>query len=146
MANRKRSWVIWGLLGSLAIGIAEFVTELGTAKVDGFTFTFFVYLMYVPILLIFMAVDKNGRRFEKLKNQSSLLFTIVGIFFIEAGLIAIALAYQHGLASLVSPVVALHMLITAVLATLFLKEKLSTLQKTGILFTLIGVSVIGISS
>lgn len=144
--NRKRPWIIWGLLGSLAIGIAEFVTKLATLQVDGFTFTFFVYLMYIPPLLIFMAIDKNGRKFEKLKNKSSLLYTVIGIFFIETGLIAIALAYQYGQASLVSPVVSTHMLITALLATFFLKERLLTVQKIGILVTLIGVSVIGIWS
>ena len=144
--NRKRLWAIWGLLGSLAIGIAEFVTKLATLRVDGFTFTFFVYLMYIPPLVIFMALDKTGRKFEKLKNRSSLLYTLIGIFFIEAGLIAIALAYQHGKASLVSPVVSTHMLITALLAAFFLKERLLTIQRIGILFTLIGVSVIGIWS
>ncbi|OGH38089.1 MAG: hypothetical protein A3B44_04325 [Candidatus Levybacteria bacterium RIFCSPLOWO2_01_FULL_38_21] len=144
--NRKKLWVIWGLLGSLAIGIAEFVTKLATLRVDGFTFTFFVYLMYIPPLIIFMAFDKNGRKFEKLKNKSSLLYTLIGIFFIEVGLIAIALAYQYGQASLVSPVVSTHMLITALLAAFFLKERLLTIQKIGILVTLIGVSVIGIWS
>ena len=144
--NRKRLWVIWGLLGSLAIGIAEFVTKLATLRVDGFTFTFFVYLMYIPPLIVFMFFDKGGRKFKNLKNKQGLAYTIIGIFFIEAGLIAIALAYQYGLASLVSPVVATHMLITAVLAVIFLKEKLSAIQKIGILLSLIGVSVIGIWS
>ena len=144
--NRNRLWVLWGLLGSLAIGIAEFVTKLATLKVDGFTFTFFVYLMYLPPLVIFMVLDKNGRKFEKLKNKSSLLYTVIGIFFIEVGLIAIALAYQYGKASLVSPVISTHMLITALLAAFFLKERLLTVQKVGILVTLIGVSVIGIWS
>lgn len=144
--NRNRLWVLWGLLGSLAIGIAEFVTKLATLRVDGFTFTFFVYLMYIPPLVILMALDKKGRKFEKLKNRSSLLYTVTGIFFIEAGLIAIALAYQHGQASLVSPVVSTHMLITALLAAFFLKEKLLSIQRIGILVTLIGISVIGIWS
>src|SRR3989344_3513347 len=144
--NRNKLWILWGLLGSLAIGIAEFVTKLATLQVDGFTFTFFVYLMYIPPLLIFMAIDKNGRKFEKLKNKSSLLYTVIGIFFIEVGLIAIALAYQYGKASLVSPVISTHMLITALLAAFFLKERLLTVQKVGILVTLIGVSVIGIWS
>ncbi len=144
--DKKKLWLVLGLLGSLAIGIAEFVTKLATLRVDGFTFTFFVYLMYIPLLVIFMAFDKGGRKFKKLKDKSSLLYTIVGIFFIEAGLIAIALAYQHGRASLVSPVVASHMLITAVLAVLFLKEKLLSIQRVGILFTLVGVSIIGIWS
>ena len=61
-------------------------------------------------------------------------------------MIAIALAYQYGQASLVSPVVSTHMLITALLAAFFLKERLLTIQKIGILVTLIGVSVIGIWS
>jgi uncharacterized membrane protein len=146
VVNKKKLWVIWGLVGALAIGIAEFVTKLATNKVDGYTFTFFVFLMYIPALLLFMAIDRKGRKFEKLKNQASLLFTIMGIFFIETGLIAIALAYQHGQASLVSPVVSTHMLITALLAVFFLKERLLTIQRIGILFTLIGVSVIGIWS
>ena len=139
-------WIFWGLVGSLAIGTAEFVTKLATLLVDGFTFTFFVYLMYVPPLLIFMILDKKGRKFNQLKNVSSLFNTLIGIFLIEAGLIAIALAYQHGLASLVSPVVATHLLITAVLATYILKEKLLRIQKIGILLNLIGISIIGISS
>ena len=81
-----------------------------------------------------------------LTNRSSLIFTIIGIFFIELGLIAISLAYQYGLASLVSPIVASHMLITVVLAVIFLKERLLPIQKIGVLLTMIGVIVIGISS
>jgi len=146
VVSKNKLWIVWGLFGSLFIGIAEFVTKLATLRVDGFTFTFFVYIMYLPLLIIFIVFDKGGRKFEKLKNKSSLIHTFIGIFFIEAGLIAIALAYQYGVASLVSPVVSTHMLITAVLAVIFLKEKLLAIQKIGVLFTLIGVSVIGIWS
>ena len=117
--GKSKSWVMWGLIGAIAIGIAEFVTKLATTETDGFTFTFFVYLMYIPAFLVLMIFDKNGRKFKMVKDQSSLLFTILGIFFIEAGLIAIALAYQYGLASLVSSVVSTHMLITALLAMFF---------------------------
>ena len=146
VVNKSKLWLVWGLFGSLAIGIAEFVTKLATLQVDGFTFTFFVYLMYIPPLIIFMVFDKGGRKFEKLKNKSSLIYTLIGIFFIEAGLIAIAMSYQYGFASLVSPVVATHMLVTAVLAVVFLKEKLLPIQKAGILLNLVGVSIIGIWS
>lgn len=146
VANKKKLWIAWGLLGSLAIGTAEFITKLATLRVDGFTFTFFVYLMYIPPLIVLIFLDKGGRKFKNLKNKGGLAYTTTGIFLIEAGLIAIALAYQHGLASLVSPVVATHMLITAGLAVIFLKEKLSMIQKIGILLSLIGVSVIGIWS
>ena len=142
--NNEHHWILWGFLGSLTMGIAEFVTKLATMHTDGFTFTFFVYLMYLAPLAFFMFVDRSGRRFESLKNLSSLLPTLLGIFFIEAGLIAIALAYQHGLASLVSPIVASHLLFTAVLAAYFLKERLTVEQKIGILLNLIGVSLIGI--
>ena len=126
--------------------MAEFVTKLATANVDGFTFTFFVYIMYIPLLLIFLKIDKKGSKFHLLKNKSSLIFTIIGIFLIELGLIAIALAYQYGLASLVSPVVASQLLVTAILAVIFLKEKLLNIQKVGIFFTLVGVVLIGIAT
>lgn len=145
-SHKKKYWLIWGLFGSLAIGIAEFVTKLATLKTDGFTFTFFVYVMYLPPLILLMFFDKKGRKFKNLKHKASLLYTAIGIFFIEAGLIAIALAYQHGLASLVSPIVATHMLITAVLAVIFLKEKLLLIQKVGILLNLIGIIIIGVWS
>jgi len=140
--NRKR-WMLWGLFGAFTIGTAEFVTKLATNKVDGFTFTFFVYIMYIPILIIFMVYDKAGRKLHLLKSRASLIYTVIGIFFIELGLIAIALAYQYGLASLVSPIVASHLLITAILAVIFLKEKLLNIQKLGIVFTLIGLIIIG---
>jgi drug/metabolite transporter (DMT)-like permease len=144
--NRNKSWIFWGIIGSFAIGVAEFVTKLATFKVDGFTFTFFVYLMYIPPLILFFLFDKKGRKFKALKNRKSLLYTLFGIFFIESGLIAIALAYQDGFASLVSPVVSSHMLITAILAVIFLKEKLKLIQKIGIILNLIGVSIIGVWS
>ena len=144
VVNENKTWIIWGLLGAIAIGSAEFVTKIATSIVDGFTFTFFVYLMYIPPLIVFMLFDKKGRKFKTLKHKSGLLYTVIGIFFIEAGLIAIALAYQHGLASLVSPVIATHMLITVVLAIIFLQEKVSGVQKIGILLDIIGVSIIGI--
>lgn len=140
---KKKSWIAWGLFGAFALGIAEFVTKLATFKVDGFTFSFFVYLMYIPPLILFLLFDKRGRKFEKLTKKSSLLFTSVGILFIEAGLIAIALAYQNGLASLVSPIVASNMLITVLLAAYFLKEKLIFIQKIGVFLTIVGVSIIG---
>lgn len=144
--GKNKLWLFWGLLGALAVGSAEFVTKLATLKVDGFTFTFFVYIMYLPPLLVLMVFDKKGRKFEKLKNKLGLSFTFGGIFLIEAGLIAIALAYQYGNASLVSPVVATHLLITAVLASFFLKEKLLNTQRIGILINLVGISIIGIYS
>jgi uncharacterized membrane protein len=143
MIYKKNTWVGWGLFGALALGIAEFVTKIATLHADGFTFTFFVYIMYIPPLLLFLLLDRKGRKFERLTNKSSLFFTCVGIFFIESGLIAIALAYQHGLASLVSPVVASNMLITVLLAAYFLKEKIQVIQKIGIFLTLVGVIVIG---
>ncbi|MBI5123606.1 EamA family transporter [Candidatus Roizmanbacteria bacterium] len=141
--TKKKNWLLWGLFGALAIGIAEFVTKLATLKTDGFTFTFFVYLMYIPPLVFFMIFDKKGRKFESLKNKASVIYTLLGIFFVEAGLIAIALAYQHGFASLVSPIVATHMLVTVVVAVIFLKEKLLIIQKIGIVLNLIGISMIG---
>lgn len=146
LKDKNKLWILWGILGAFAIGSAEFVTKVATAYVDGFTFTFFVYLMYIPPFIIFFLLDKNGRKFEKLRSKTSLIYTVLGIFFIEAGLIAIALAYQNGYASLVSPVVATHMLITAILAIIFLREKLSSIQKVGILLNLIGVIAIGVSS
>lgn len=143
---KNNRWLVGGLLGALAIGSAEFVTKMATAYVDGFTFTFFVFLMYLPSIATISFFDKKGRKFEKLHNTKSLIVTILGIVFIESGLIAIAVAYQHGLASLVSPVVATHLLITAVLAAIFLKEKLLLSQRIGIVINLIGVAVIGMWS
>lgn len=142
--GQNKSWVIWGLMGAAAIGTAEFVTKLATATIDGFTFTFAVYVMYIPFALLMFLVDKKGRKFGNLtKDIPNLLFTLLGIGCIEAGLIAIALAYQNGPASLVSPIVASQLLVTAALAYFLLKDKLLRVQKLGILFNLIGVIIIG---
>lgn len=142
--KKSKSWIFWGLIGAVAIGIAEFVTKLATANVNGFTFTFFVYLMYIPPLIVLFLIDKRGKKLRKIKDNMGMLYTVVGIFFIEIGLISIAFAYQFGLATLASPVIASHVLITAVLASLFLKENLNSFQKTGIFLNIIGISIIGI--
>ena len=142
--KNSKIWILWGLLGAFTIGVAEFATKVATLQVDGFTFTFFVYLMYIPPLLFFLFFDKKGRKFVELRSMSGLFFTCVGIFFIEGGLISIALAYQNGLAILVSPIVATNMLITVLLAVYFLRDKIVAIQKIGIVLIVIGVSIIGV--
>lgn len=141
---RSKSWIWWGLFGALMIGFAEFITELATLQVDGNTFTFIMNLSYGPAIAVCFLIDKKGRVLPKLRFKDFLL-TVIGVAAIELNLIFYNLAYAHGPASLVSPVSAGRVVITALLAALILKEKTTIFQRAGILLVILGIVVIGLT-
>ena len=137
------SWIVWGTAGALLLGIADFLVEIATLKGDVRTFTYLMALSYIPAVTICWFFDKNGRKVPR-TNIRAFVPAVIGVTLVEMGIVFANLAFAAGSASLVAPVVAFQIVITALLAVKFLHEYLTKSQMWGICMTFIGVILISI--
>lgn len=139
------TWVIWGAAGAAASGIADFLTKLALKIVDerAYSYIFTYAIALILVACVSFLFDKNGRKFPKI-NDKKLLPTLVGVTMIEVGMVAYFIALSLGIASVVTPVSSIYVAITAVLAWIFLKEKVNRLQIIGVLIACLGIILLGI--
>jgi uncharacterized membrane protein len=126
------------------IGVAEIVTHIATTNISVGTFTFMMSVSYVPAFLLCLFLDKKGRlEISKIRISNSWM-TILGVGLVELGLIPYNIAFSLGEAALVSGVSSGRIVITAVLASVFLKERIDRYQVVGIGLVLLGVVFLGL--
>ncbi|MEK7497569.1 MAG: EamA family transporter [Patescibacteria group bacterium] len=136
------SWVIWALLGSIVIGLGDFIGKVTLTKYDLSSFILALAIGGIPALLVFRLFDKSKIKMGKI--SSNVRAGLLGNLIMPIGLIALYTAFNNGPASLASPVASTYPAITAVLAYFYLKEKLNRNQILGIIAVTIGVIFIGI--
>lgn len=137
------NWVYWAIFGAILIGSGDFLAKVGISKSNAYTWLFFLALAGLPWVFINFLIDKKGRVIPEFKLQK-FVPTIIGVAMVSIGIIPFNLAFQYGLASLVAPVSSSYVVLTAVLAFIFLKEKINKVQLVGILSTSLGIILLGI--
>jgi len=137
-------WFWWALFAVFSIGIADFMIKILLNQYDVYTylFTFTLCSMFVTLLVVFL--DKKGRVLPKF-TWKHYLPTLIGVTMMEFGFFVFHLALSQGYASLVTPISGIYVAITAILAWLILKEKLSKFQFAGVALCAIGVVLVGIA-
>lgn len=137
-------WFWWAITAVFTIGIADFLIKVLINTYDVFTylFTFSFCSMFVTAMLCLL--DKKGRVLPKF-TWKYYLPTLIGVGLIEFSFFIFHLALVDGYISLVSPISGIYVAITAILAWIILKEKLSKIQFFGIALSTLGVILIGIS-
>lgn len=138
-------WVWWGSLGAVIIGTADFVAKLAIEKSDVYTFMFIHELVFGLALISLWLVDKGGRRIPKMGSRAWFP-TVGGAGLLQLGVLAFFLAFAAGPASLVAPVSSIYQAITVVLAMVWLKEKVSLRQLTGIALAIGGVLLLAVKT
>lgn len=136
-------WVYWAIAGSILIGFGDFLAKVAINKSNAYTWLFFLALAYLPCAFINFLLDKKGRFIPEF-NLKKLLPSIIGVAMIGIGIIPFNLAFQYGLASLVGPISSSYVVLTAILAFVFLKERINRIQLLGILSTFSGIVLLGI--
>lgn len=136
-------WVYWAIFGAILIGSGDFLAKVGIGKSNAYTWLFFLALAYIPCTLVNFLIDKKGRIIPKF-NLRKFMPTIIGVAMVGLGIVPFNLAFQSGMASLVAPVSSSYVVLTAVLAFFFLKERISKIQLAGILSTSLGIILLGI--
>ncbi|ADI31557.1 protein of unknown function DUF6 transmembrane [Staphylothermus hellenicus DSM 12710] len=115
-------WGLWGFVLKLAYSNLSWVE------------TYFLSSLSSFILMLFV-VSIHGLRLPSLNTYSALAF-LAG-FFGGAGYVFFVKALEHGKASVVIPLTALYPAITAVIALIVLREKISVYQGIGIVLAVL---------
>lgn len=138
------TWLIWALTAVVMIGTADFLIKLLMNQSDVYTYLFTYAFCSLLASTIFIFIDKKGRQLPQF-TKKNYLHALIGISMIEIGFFIFHLAINEGLISLVSPIAGIYVAITAILAWIFLKEKIDTIHFVGITLAAIGVILIGIA-
>lgn len=137
-------WFWWALFGSIIIGFGDFLAKVAINNSNAYTWLFFLVICYIPCCFVNFLIDKKGRVMPAL-NWQNMMPTIIGVILESIGMIAFYLAFQFGLASLVGPVSSSYVVLTAILAYFFLKEKINKIQLAGIISAASGIILLGIA-
>ncbi|HEX8931718.1 MAG TPA: EamA family transporter, partial [Patescibacteria group bacterium] len=135
-------WIWWAILALLTIGTSDFVIKVLLLKYDIYTYLFTYSFSSFLVTLALLLIDKKGRKIPKF-NLKLYLPTLIGVTMLELGFFFLHLALRDGLVSLVSPISGIYVAITAVLAWIFLKEKINKIQAIGVVLAAIGVILVG---
>lgn len=119
-------WGVWGLFGKLALNNLDWRTVYLVAGIGAI----FVYL-------IFYAAVKPSLSF----NTSSYYALVAGALGV-GGTLTYYLALNQGKVSVVVPLTALYPVITVILATTVLNEKLTFYQGFGVLLAIMAIILI----
>jgi uncharacterized membrane protein len=140
---RMGTWFWWAIFAVFAIGIADFLIKLLLNQYDIYTYLFTFGLCSATVNLILLLLDKKGRVLPKINARQNLP-TLTGVAMMEVGFFVFHLALVDGYVSLVSPISGIYVAITALLAWIFLKEKIDKIHFVGIALAAIGVILVGI--
>jgi uncharacterized membrane protein len=135
-------WVIWAVLGSVAIGFGDFMGKVALTQYNLYSFVLALTLSGVISLVITRIFDKKPARISG--NRKGIIYSLIGNFLMPMGLLFLYIAFSKGPASLVSPVASTYPAITVILAYFYLKEKITKTNLAGIILTTVGVVLIGI--
>ncbi len=96
----------------------------------------------VGSILLKTGVNRFSMSIEGALNAYPVL---IGLFFYFIGFIMLTLAFRHGELSMLFPFVSLSFVWVAIMAAVFLGEKVSATEVGGVASIVLGVTLIGIS-
>lgn len=137
--NIKSSWVMWAVMGALAIGTADFLAKVVIDQTNASTYNLLFPLASAFGLVFYWILDKKGRKLPKKINAKYFWPTLIGVTCMNLGLLSFNYALASGPASLVSTVSSSYIGVTILLAYLFLKESLTKKQTLAIILMTIGI-------
>lgn len=140
---RNLSWLKWGLGYAALGGTADFLVKISANQIGAYSNILVLTLIYQTGSIINYLLDKKGRPLPKFsaKNFGP---TIWGQILLLTGGFAFLTAFDYGPVSLISPVAGSYPVMTVLLATIFLKEKLNRRQLAGILGVVLGIVLVGL--
>ena len=126
------SWVVYGVLCLLFWGLWGFVLKLAYSNLS-WTETYF--LSTLASFIVMLVVVSYYRAIPMSLNTSMATALVAGVFG-GAGYIFFVKALEHGKASVVIPLTALYPAVTAIIALIILREKISLYQGIGIVLAI----------
>jgi transporter family protein len=137
MKPRLWHWLAPALMACLWWGLFGFLAKLGSADVNAYDMQVLFTVGTIPIAIYILA-RRAGMRAN---NKGRLTGAVIGIFAGVGG-IAYFAAMARGKASIVGPVTSLFPMVTVLLATTLLKERLNRVQMAGIVLALVSAALL----
>jgi len=141
----KKSFLIWPLLGALAVGISDTLSKGIIDETSAESFLFALAFAQIPISLGYLRYEKQAiPKLANIKKQWSIYkFALLGSSMNMLTVLFLWLAFARAPASIASPITASYPGFVVLLAVVFLKERVAKKDYFG--FALIILSVMGIS-
>lgn len=141
----KKSFLIWPLLGALAVGISDTLSKGIIDKTSAESFLFGLALAQIPVALGYLKYERQViPRIAKIRsNWNTYKYAVLGSIMNVLTVLFLWLAFERAPASIASPITASYPGFVILLAITFLKEKVAKKDYVG--FVLIVASVMGIS-
>ena len=137
------SWFYWALLSAVFASLTAIFAKVGLEGIDSDYATLIRTL--VIIVFLSMIVFFSNKWVNPLKiNAKSLWFLVLSGMATGASWLCYFRALKIGEASKVAPVDKLSLVLVAVFAVVFLGERPSVREWTGILLVAVGVLILGI--
>ncbi len=136
------TWVLWGFIGALALGVGDFLTKVSINRIGSYSHIFWLALIGNFVTGCNYLIDKKNRPLPPLLRREGLP-TFLGIVVNLIGALFFLMAFDYGKVSLIAPVSSIYPAFMALLAMRFLKERISRKQGIGIAVALLGLVMIG---
>ena len=124
----------------LGFGVWGFIGKIGIEAVGRNQYLFLSYLIVVVILGSLAAVNQD----KTIVFSRNLVYPVLGGFFTALAISSFFAVVERVPLSIASTISSISPVITAVLALIFLSEKLTLIQGVGIVFALVGVILLSI--
>jgi transporter family protein len=133
-------WFAYSVLCFCWWGVFGFLSKIGSTRVlPEQMLVLFILGMLPPVLAAYFC-DGVGIETDRLGAICGVLIGLLG----GLGELAYFAAMRVGKASVVGPLTSLFPLLTVLLAILFLKERISAVQATGVLLALVSIFVLSV--
>ncbi len=140
----NKIWLAWALVHVVFAGTGDFLSKIVINQHGIYNFLFLIPLADLLATGFIGLLDPKGRRLPTI-TLTKYIPALMGTLMIQAGLLFFYLGFAHGPASLVAPLSSCYTAITVILAIILLKEKVTKVQLAGIILTIAGIILFGIS-
>lgn len=136
----KNAWLLWAIVSPTLQAISNILAKLDTAPIDT-ALTTTLRMFIVVVFLWLLSFIKEGLPNIRDFSQKRHLYLFLGGAMIGSSYLLMYRAIYLGVAVVVMPIVKSSMIVSAILARVFLKEKLSKKGIIGFLAVCVGVAL-----
>lgn len=135
---------ILALISALTWGIYFTFIILPVKEIGWFWPNYFSFIFFLPLLLFFIKLRKI--KLYKPTHNGGFSSLVLGTILARGAEISFNLGISKGYTSIVAPIAGANPILFVILAAIFLKDKMTKQQITGVIATLVGIILLSIFS
>jgi len=133
--------IIFALISTVVFGITAIIYKL--IKVDPYLLVFTVYLFSTVITGVFLLLRNQIASIMQISTQNIILLITVSLLAV-VGMTSFVIAIQTGKVAIVTPIRNMSLIVTVIIAVLFLGEKITIMKMLGVALGAIALVLLSI--